>query len=149
MHNFFLPLSLFISIFLLLHNFIIFPPQFLYSLFHNFNIFPPPPQFYYFPSILISLRLLHLLTYSIVFFHPPIDRPHIDPTSTIVKLYKTTTTTTFLLFSLHHNYNSIVFPPPSQPPPPTHFYCFHSFFYFYSRQVYIEGQPGQTQAKKA
>ena len=54
---FYLLVSLFISISLLLHNFIISLLEFFYSLFnffcysllHNFIIFPPPPppQFYY------------------------------------------------------------------------------------------------------
>ena len=71
---FYLPISLFILTFLLLHNFINVPPQLFYSLstilifptsssfffyhppsqfllFSLLNLhFPPPPQFYYFPS---------------------------------------------------------------------------------------------------
>ena len=63
---FYLPLSFSFFIFHLLHNFIIFLPQFFYSLLHNFTILifsllillisivfpfpPPPPHFYCFPS---------------------------------------------------------------------------------------------------
>ena len=77
----YLPVSLFIFISFLLHNFIIFPPQCFYSLLHNF---------YYFPSSMFFIPLLHLhlLIYSIYFsIHKYIDllatlhRPHIDPTS--------------------------------------------------------------------
>ena len=108
---FYLPLSFSFFIFLLLHNFIIFLPQFFYSLLHNFTILifslhhhhhhhrrrhisivfpptppppPPPPHFYYFPS-------------------------------TTTTTTTTTTATKFLLFSLHHHHRhhiSIVFPPP-------------------------------------
>ena len=99
----------------------------------------PPAQFYYFPSSMFFIPLLHLhlLIYSIYFStHKYIDllstlhRPHIDPTpnffcntaSWIVKLY-TTTATTFLLFPLHHHHHhhhiSDVIRPP--PPPPPHF----------------------------
>ena len=76
--------------FLLLHNFIIFPPQCFYSLLHNF---------YFFPSSMFFIPLLHLLI-SIVFSPPP-PPPHFYcfPSTT------TTTTTTFLLFSLHHHYH--------------------------------------------
>ena len=56
-----LPLSLFIFIsLLLLHNFIIFPPQCFYFLLYNFYYFPfstflfSPPQFYYFPSSFLT-----------------------------------------------------------------------------------------------
>ena len=104
----YLPISLFIFIFLLLHNFVNFPPQFVYSLstilifphlllilflsslFTIFIIFPPQSSF---PSsstiLLFSLLHLHLLIYSIYFsIHKYIvllltlHRPHIDPTST-------------------------------------------------------------------
>ena len=165
---FYLPLSLFIFISLLLHNFIIFPPpQFFYFsplnvfissstillftssflnslLLHNVNLsqplphswipsasifvifplvlfyFPPPPQF-----LLFSLRLLHLLIYSIYFsIHKYIDlistldSIFFKTASWIVKLYTTTNHISF--FSLHHHHISIVFPPPP------YFYCFPS-----------------------
>ena len=151
---FYLPLSLFIVIFLLFHNFIIFPPhswipsstilnfshlllivdfpplQFL--LFSVLNLdFPPPPP----PHLFYT------------FFHPQIHRPHIDPTSTLDStffqhcfvnsetLYNHHHISFFhhhhhiSIVSLHHHYRhiSIVFPPPPPPPPPPHFYCFHSF----------------------
>ena len=136
---FYLPLSLFYFIsLLLLHNFIIFPPHsWIPSLSTIFIIFPPPPQLYYFPSSTSSF-ILHIFpsTNTSTSNRPYIDptstphRPHIDPLPTllstffntaswIVKLYTTTTTTTttFLLFSLHHHHHhrhriSIVFPPP-------------------------------------
>ena len=105
---FYLPISLFILTFLLLHNFINVPPQLFYSLstilifphlllilflsspFTIFIIFPPQSSF---PSsstiLLFSLLHLHLLIYSIYFsIHKYIvllltlHRPHIDPTST-------------------------------------------------------------------
>ena len=98
------PSSIFYS---LLHNFIIFPPPFQFFLFppsqfyyfpssflnslllHNFKLFPPPllleflhPQFLLFSLINLdfppSPPTPHLFY---IFFHPQIDRPHIDPTS--------------------------------------------------------------------
>ena len=72
---------LFIFIFLLLHNFIIFLPQFFYSLVHNFII------------LIFSLLLLLI---SIVFRPPPSPPPH------FYCFPSTTTTATFLLFSFHH-----------------------------------------------
>ena len=142
---FYLPPFLFIFIFLLLHNFIIFLPQVFYSLLRNFIMFfpLPPPRLFY------------------IFFHPQKKstsyRPYIDPTLNFFfcntaswKVKKKTTT--FLLF-FHHYHISIAFPPPPPhfycfsptpppppppqfycfsppppppPPPPPHFYCFHS-----------------------
>ena len=97
---------------LLLHNFNLSPPPphswisssstiFIFSLL-NLD-FPLPPQFYYSPSS---------SSFILLFFHPQIHRPHIDPTSTLdyFSMVK-------LLFSLHHHI-SIVFPPPPPPPPP-------------------------------
>ena len=80
----YLPLSFSFFIFLLLHNFVIFLPQFFYS---HFSL---------------------LLLISIVFPTPPPPPPppiYCFPSTT------TTTTATFLLFSLHHHI-FIVFPPP-------------------------------------
>ena len=85
---------------LLLHNFNLSPPPphswisssstiFIFSLL-NLD-FPLPPQFYYSPSS---------SSFILLFFHPQIHRPHIDP-----RLFFE------LLFSLHHHI-SIVFPPP-------------------------------------
>ena len=62
----------------------------------------PPPQFYYFPSSMFFIPLLHLhlLIYSIYFsIHKYIDllatlhRPHIDPTSTPHRPYIDPTST--------------------------------------------------------
>ena len=96
---FYLPISLFILTFLLLHNFIILSIV-LFPL-HNINLSPPPPHsffiiplhnFYYFPSsIFISLLLHNFIIFPpppppphlfYIFFHPQIHRPPIDPTST-------------------------------------------------------------------
>ena len=95
---FYLPISLFILTFLLLHNFINVPPQLFYSLstilifphlllilflsspFTIFIIFPPPPQFYYFPSSTSTSSF-------ILYIFPSTNtstsyRPYIDPTLT-------------------------------------------------------------------
>ena len=104
-----LPLSFFIFYFPPLHNFLIFPPQFLipsctillfslllinffYSLLHNFIIL--------FPSSFLN----SLLLYNSKFFPPPLLLEFLPPQ--------------FLLFSLFN----LDFPPP--PPPPHLFYIF-------------------------
>ena len=107
---FYLPPFLFIFIFLLLHNFIIFLPQVFYSLLRNFIMFfpLPPPRLFY------------------IFFHPQKKstsyRPYIDPTLNFFfvtqlrekwkkkppHFYCFSITTTFLLFSLHHHHISTV-----------------------------------------
>jgi len=113
---FYLPISLFL--YLLFHNFIIFPPHSLIPSFSTILIFShlllildfPFPQFLLFsllnlafppPQLLLSSLLLHLLIYSLYFS----IHKYIDPTSTLdwtycqhcfvtVELY--TTATTFL-----------------------------------------------------
>ena len=75
----------------------------------------PSPQFYYFPSSMFFITLLHLhLLISIVFPPPPPPPPHFYcfPSSS----------SSFLLFSLLLLI-FVVFPPP---PPPPHLYCFPS-----------------------
>ena len=90
---------LFIFVFLLLHNFIIFVPQFFipsstisqFLLFSLLNLnFPPPPQFFYIPSSTstsTSTSSFILYIFPSTIHRPPIDptstphRPHIDPTS--------------------------------------------------------------------
>ena len=132
---FYLPLSLFIFIFLLFHNFIVFPPHSWipsFSTILNFShllliVDFPPPQF-----LLFSLLNLDFppsppppphLFYT--FFHPQIHRPHIDPTSTLDStFFQHCFVNSETLYNHHHI--SIVFPPPTPPPPP-HFYCFHSY----------------------
>ena len=88
---FYLPLSLFIFIsLLLLHNFIIFPPQCFYSLLHNFIILPPHS---WIPSLSTILIFPHLL----------------------LILFLSSSSTIFIIFapqcfySLLHNF--IIFPP--------------------------------------
>ena len=140
---FYLPLSLFIFISPLLHNFIIFPPQF----------FIPSSSFilYIFPSKYIDpLSTLH--------------RPYIDPRlkffqHSFVKLYTTTPffhrhTTTFLLFSVHHHHKSIVSLLHHHisivfSPPPPHFYSFVKRQARFRPKRTTSGQNSQNQAKKA
>ena len=102
---FYSPLSLSIFIFLLFHNFIIFPPQFFlllfpplqfyYSppflnslLFLNFDLYPPPPHFWFASSTIFIIFPLQSWfsfssTSSFMFFHSQIHGLHIDPTSTL------------------------------------------------------------------
>ena len=97
----YLPISLFIFIFLPLHNFVNFPPQCFYSLF-AILIFHHPLLILFYPSpsqfLLFSLLHLHLLIYSIYIFHPQIHRPPINPTSTPHRPYID------LLSTLHRPY---------------------------------------------
>ena len=128
----YLPLSFSFFIFLLLHNFIIFLPQFFYSLLHNFTI--------------LIFSLLFLLI-SIV-LPPPPPPPHFH-------CFPSTTNTTFPLFSLHRRRHiSIVFPLPPPPPPPPHFYCFSStttttFLLFSVHHHHHHHQRGWEKDKKS
>ena len=87
---------LFIFIFLLLHNFIIFLPQYFYSLLQNFTI------------LIFSLLLLLI---SSVFPPPPSPLPHFY-------CFPSPTATTFLLLSLYnhhsHHISFVFFPLPNQ-----------------------------------
>ena len=103
----------FIFIFLLLHNFIIFLPQFFYSL----------------HTILLFSLLLHHLIYSMYFSIHRKNRLHIDPRLNFFfqhSFVNSETTTSFLLFFHHHHHHQVSIaslrPPP--PPPSSHFYCF-------------------------
>ena len=152
---FYLPLSLFIFIppssTILLYSLL----NFFYSLLHNFIIFPPQ---FFIPS---SSFILYIFPSKYIDPLSTLHRPDIDPRlnffqHSFVKLHTTTTffhrhTTTFLLFSLHHHHNSIVslhhhhhisivF---SQPPP--HFYSFPKRQARFRLKRTTSGQKGQTQ----
>ena len=101
-----------------------------------------PQQFIFFYLIFISV-------------FPPRHRPYIDHTFTLYRPHIDSTS-----ISLHLHFLlliSIVFPPP----PPSHFYSFISscssssilnsflLIFFFSQTGDLEGQAGQTQAKKA
>ena len=110
-----LPLSLFIFIsLLLLHNFIIFPPQCFYFLLYNFYYFPfstflfSPPQFYYFPSSFLTSLPHHNINLS-----PPPPYSFFPPPSQFL-----------LFFSLNLDF------PPSPLPPP------HLFYVFFHPQIH-------------
>ena len=93
---FYSPLSLSIFIFLLFHNFIIFPPQFFLLLFPPLQFYYSPPPHSWIPSFSSILIFTHLL---LIFDFPPPQ---------------------FLLFSLYN----LDFPSP--PPPHLFYMFFHS-----------------------
>ena len=149
--------------------------NFFYSLLHNFIIFHPQFFSFFIPSSTILLFYLgssSTSSFIYTFFHPEIHRPHIDPTSTL--------DSTFFQHNFvnsetiyHHHHISLLSPPPPPPshfycfpPPPPHFYCFppppalhfHCFpsttttttFLLFSLLLlfsYETGQKGQPQAK--
>ena len=145
---FYLPLSLFIFIppssTILLYSLL----NFFYSLLHNFIIFPPQ---FFIPS---SSFILYIFPSKYINPLSTLHRPDIDPRlnffqHSFVKLHTTTTffhrhTTTFLLFSLQHHHISIVFSPP-----PPHFYSFPKRQARFRPKRTTSGQNSQHQAKKA
>ena len=105
----YLPISLFIFIFLLLHNYISFrlhlflfhPPQF-YHLPSSMFLFPPP-QFYYFRSSFLNSLPLHNINIS-----PPPPHSFLSSSFTIFIIFPPQSwfpsSSTILLFSLLHLY---------------------------------------------
>ena len=110
--------TLFIFIFLLLHNFINFPLQFFYSLLHNFIIFPPWCFYSFLHNFIIFPPHSWIPSLSTILVFPHL----------LLILFLSSSFTMFTIFprqSLFPSSSTILFFPPPPPPP----YLFYIFFH--------------------